>query len=191
LAYANGPLTVRYADLHTNQDAGWANGSTTAVTAGNGAQFNLKTLSAKYAVNSAVTVGYFHQAVSSDAITTGSTSATNKIFTTVYDRKTDGISASFLATPKLTLLGNYAKVKVGANEAWSSNISNASVVATVAGATTTVVGLGADYALSKRTVAYFRTERDQDDAIVRAVTGYGTNAAGTYKATAVGIRHAF
>ena len=81
-----------------------------------------------------------------------------------------------------------ATVNVTANNAATINVAGA---ATVNGASTTVVGLGADYALSKRTVAYFRTERDKDDANIRAVIGYGTNAAGTYKATAVGIRHSF
>jgi len=51
--------------------------------------------------------------------------------------------------------------------------------------------LGLDYSLSKMTTVYWRYERDADAAIVRAVTGYGVNAAGTYTANAVGLRVAF
>jgi predicted porin len=190
LAYANGPLTARYAQLTTTQNAGTADGTATGITAGNGNEFKLKTLSAKYAVNSAATVGVFHQTTSSAPITVGSTSAANKVYTVTYDRSATGVSGSFAVTPVVTLMANYQKIKVGSAE-FSANAANVAGAATVNGASTTVVGLGADYALSKRTVAYFRTERDKDDANIRAVTGYGTNAAGTYKATAVGIRHAF
>ena len=181
LAYANGPLTARYADLKMTQDAGYNNGSTTMV-AGPGGQFNLKTLSATYAIG-AGSIGYFNQRVSSDVIKqAGSTTAA--ALNSQYDRKTNGISGKYAVTPTTTLMANYQKVTIGTEAAVAT-------VATVNGASTTVVGLGVDYALSKRTTAYFRTEKDKDDAIVRAVTGYGTNAAGTYKATAIGIRHTF
>ena len=101
-----------------------------------------------------------------------------------YDRKTNGISGKYAVTPAITLMANYQKVTIGTE-------ANLAAVATVNGASTTVKALGVDYALSKRTVAYFRTETDTDNAIVRAVTGYGDNKAGTYKATAVGVRHSF
>jgi len=180
LAYANGPLTARYAALTTYQTADATNGSSTVVN-GAGAQFNLKTMSATYAIG-AGSVGLFRQTASSDVLLSNST--TSGVANTQYDRKTNGISGKYAVTPAITLMANYQKVTIGTETAVAA-------VATVNGASTTVKGLGVDYALSKRTVAYFRTEKDSDNAIVRAVTGYGTNAAGTYNATAVGIRHAF
>ena len=181
LAYANGPLTARYADLTTTQDAGYNNNSATVVTAGPGGSFKLKTLSATYAIG-AGSIGYFNQTASSDVLKAGSTTAAAT--SPQYDRKTNGISGKYAVTPVITLMANYQKVKIGTEAAVAT-------VATVNGATTTVTGLGVDYMLSKRTVAYFRTERDNDNAIVRAVTGYGTNAAGKYTASAIGIRHTF
>jgi len=180
LAYANGPLTARYAELTTSQDAGY-NTSASAVTAGPGGEFKLKTFSATYAIG-AGSIALFNQTASSDVLK--ASSATYTITSPQYDRKTNGISGKYAVTPTITLMANYQKVTIGTEAAVAT-------VATVNGASTTVKGLGADYALSKRTVLYFRTETDKDDAIVRAVTGYGTNAAGTYKATAVGVRHAF
>ena len=182
LAYANGPLTARYANLKITQDAGYLNNSATPTFANNGGVFDLKTLSATYAIG-AGSVAYFNQRASSDVLNvTGTASAAST--TAQWDRKTSGFSGKYAVTPAITLMANYQKVKIGTE-------SGVATVATVNGASTTVKGLGVDYALSKRTVAYFRTEKDTDNAIVRAVTGYGTNAAGTYNATAVGIRHAF
>ncbi len=178
LAYANGPLTARYAVLKMNQFADATNGSATVVN-GAGAAFNLKTLSATYAIG-AGSIGYFNQVASSDVLLSNSATLSNQ----QYDRKTNGISGKYAVTPTITLMANYAQVKVGTE-------ANLAAVPTVNGASTKVTGLGVDYALSKRTVAYFRTEKDKDDAIIRGVTGYGTNKAGTYNATAVGIRHAF
>jgi predicted porin len=180
LAYANGPLTARYAELTTTQDAGY-NTAAATVVAGPGGEFKLKTFSATYAIG-AGSIGFFNQTASSDVLK--ASSAAYAITSPQYDRKTNGISGKYAVTPVITLMANYQKVTIGTEAAVAT-------VATVNGASTTVKGLGVDYMLSKRTVAYFRTETDNDNAIVRAVTGYGTNAAGTYKATAVGIRHAF
>ena len=55
-----------------------------------------------------------------------------------------------------------------------------------------LTGLGADYALSKRTTAYFRTESIKDNAGVVSTTGF-TAATGNVKRTrtAIGVRHSF
>jgi predicted porin len=60
------------------------------------------------------------------------------------------------------------------------------------GVKSSLTGLGADYALSKRTTAYARYETINDKAGVAAVTGF-TAAAGnvTRDRTAIGVRHAF
>ena len=189
LAYANGPLTVRYADLTIEQWAdvalvgtGVNQFNTATWSATDGKEFKLKTLSAKYDINTQASVSYFNQSISSEALVVSAAAGTAS--TTVYDRKTNGIAASYQATPTVKFLVNYAKATNGAN-ATSSAASKADLV-------TKVLGLGADYSLSKRTTAYVRYERDQDGIGARDITGY-TAATGntTYKATAVGIRHTF
>jgi predicted porin len=191
LTYANGPLTVRYADLQVQQWAdvalidatkgGFANQSAWSAT--DGKKFNLKTLSARYAVNKDLTVGYFNQQTDSDTLVGSSTAGvatTNK-----FDRTAQGLSAAYYVKPNVKLMINRATAKNGANHV-------ASGATTAANKSTTVTGLGADYELSKRTTAYFRTETDKDAAGMRSITGY-TAATGntTYKATAIGIRHTF
>jgi predicted porin len=186
-AYANGPLTVRAAQLKVEQ---WGRTDTTTVaaaaggavlyptwTATTGKEFKLTTLSAKYDVNQQISVGLFNQKAQSEVLAGTSAAKT----TLKYDRKATGIAASFQATPTVKLMVNSQSVKIGDE----TNVGTD-------GAKTTVLGLGADYSLSKRTTAYFRTETDKDAAGVRAITGY-TAATGntTYKATAIGIRHTF
>jgi len=185
LTYANGPLTVRYADLETKQWAGVNQAVTSAGdsfmtaswAAGTGAKFNLKTLSAKYDVNSSLSLSFFNQKASSDTLNNASSTKP----TVKYDRKTNGFAASYMLTPMLKLTGSRQEVKIG-------DETNAGTDNTK----TTVTGLGADYSFSKRTALYVRYERDADAAGVRSITGY-TAATGntTYKATAVGIRHTF
>jgi predicted porin len=185
-AYANGPLTVRAAQLKVAQ---WGRTDVTTLatdialgnaptwTANTGKEFKLTTLSAKYDVNQQVSVAYFNQKAESEVLA-GTTQAKP---TLKYDRKASGFAATFQATPAIKLMANYQSVKIGDE----TNVGTD-------GAKTTVVGLGADYALSKRTTAYFRTETDRDAAGVRSTTGY-TAVTGntTYKATAVGVRHTF
>jgi len=191
LTYANGPLTVRYADLQVQQ---WADvalidaskgafANQAAWSATDGKKFNLKTLSAKYAVNKDLTVGYFNQQTDSDTLVGSSTAGaatTNK-----FDRTAQGLSAAYYVMPNVKLMVNRATAKNGANHV-------ASGATTAANKSTTVTGLGVDYELSKRTAVYFRTETDKDAAGMRAITGY-TAATGntTYKATAFGVRHSF
>jgi len=192
LTYANGPLTVRYADLQVQQ---WADvalvgtganspySNVSAWSATDGKKFNLKTLSARYAVNKDLTVGYFNQQTDSDTLV-GSSSA-GAATTNKFDRTAQGLSAAYYVKPNVKLMINRATAKNGANHV-------ASGATTAANKSTTVTGLGADYELSKRTTAYFRTETDKDAAGMRSITGY-TAATGntTYKATAIGIRHTF
>lgn len=186
--YANGPLTARYAQLSMSQGASVAltadplNGITWSARPTGGA-FKLNTLSTKYAVNQALTVNYFFQKASSDALFANNSG----VVSTVYqiDRTTNGFSASYLASPTINLLANYAKVKNG-------DKATAAAGTALAGMTASVLGLGADYIFSKRTIAYFRYEIDNDSAAgFRSVTGYGVTGDYKYTATAVGIRHTF
>jgi predicted porin len=181
VAYANGPLSVRYADLTTTQDAGYYNNSTSTVTRPTGADFNLKTLSAKYAVNNVLSVAFFNQRITSETLKVGSTTAAAT--DAVYDRKTNGIAATYAITPVLTAMVNYQKVKNGAAASGTGTANK----------DTTVTGLGLDYAMSKRTTAYVRYEKNDDQADIRTTTGYTdvTGNAAKYNAAAVGIRHTF
>jgi len=198
LVYANGPLTARYAALTTEQWGGiltsytlgnaYSNGNWTQ---GAGAQFKLNTLSVKYDVNSQITVGYFNQINKSDALIVANAAAT-AASTTTYDRKTNGVAASYVNGATKYML-NYQYVSNGdgaVKAAASSTVSTTSL----AGYSAKVLGLGVDYSLSKRTTVYGRYERDLDStAGFRSIaTGYtaATNNT-TYTATAVGIRHTF
>ena len=191
LVYAQGPLTARFATLSMSQGARVLTsldplGAPTFSSAPTGGAFKLNTLSAKYAVNQALTVNYFYQKASSDVLI-AARSDTGAESTTQFDRTTNGFSASFLASPNINLLANYAKVKNG-DKALSSKGSN------FGGMTASVLGLGADYIFSKRTIAYFRYELDNDSAAsFRNVSsaGYGLTGETKYTATAVGIRHTF
>jgi len=190
VTYAQGPLTVRYADLQVQQWAdvalvgtGASPFTTQTWSATDGKKFNLKTLSARYAVNKQLTVGYFNQQTDSDTLVgskSDGTATTNK-----FDRTAQGLSAAYYVMPNVKLMINRVTAKNGAAHVGSG-------ATTAANKQTTVTGLGADYELSKRTTAYFRTETDKDAAGMRSITGY-TAATGntTYKATAIGIRHTF
>ena len=186
LAYAQGPLTARAAQLKVEQ---WGRTDVTTAaaaaggnvlyptwTANTGKEFKLDTLSVKYDFANA-SVSAFSQKASSEVLA-GTTAAKT---TLQYDRKTTGVAGSYQVTPAIKLMANRATVTIGDE----TNVGTD-------GAKTTVTGLGVDYMLSKRTTAYFRTETDKDLAGVRSTTGY-TAATGntTYKATAVGIRHTF
>jgi predicted porin len=189
LAYANGPLAVRYADLQTEQWASTLNlvAATTTAAAfaptavrGNGEKFKLKTLSAKYAVNKDLTVAYFNQKATSDVLDKANAAGTAPT-DLKYDRKTSGLAAAY-TMGATTFMVNRAQVKIGDETGGGTDNTK-----------TTVTGLGVDYAMSKRTTAYFRNENTKDLAGVKAIAPGYTAATGntTYKATAVGIRHTF
>ena len=189
LAYNNGPLTARYAALTTEQWGAIATTFTTdkaaaftpsAWTAGTGASFKLNTLSVKYDINTAYSVSYFNQIAKSDALTVTDSNAAS---TSIYDRKTNGVAASYTNGPGKFII-NYQTATNG-DSATSATVSKK-------GLSTKVLGLGYDFSLSKRSVAYVRYEKDTDGIGARSTTGY-TAATGntTYTATAVGIRHTF
>ncbi len=196
LTYANGPLTVRYADLQMKQ---WADvalidgtkgayGYQSAWSATDGKKFNLKTLSVRYAVNKDLTVGYFNQQTDSDALVASSSGGVAS--TARFDRTAQGLSAAYYVMPNVKLMINRATAKNGANHLAASSAAGGSNAS--ANLKTTVTGLGADYELSKRTALYFRTETDKDAAGMRSTTGYTIPTGNTtYKATAIGVRHTF
>jgi len=189
LAFAQGPISVRYANLQIKQYAK-VDVTTAAVAAGGtylyptwtattGQAFTLKTLSAKYDIGSMGSVAVFSQKASAELLsgTSLATVAGRKI-----DRSTTGLAGSYNVSPAIKLMANRQVVKIGDE----TNMS------TTDGAQTTVTGFGIDYMLSKRSTIYYRTESDKDLAGVRSITGY-TAATGntTYTATAIGVRHTF
>ena len=195
-SYINGPLTARYAALSTEQ---WGGISTVQGTTGNpytvstvvkgaGASFKLNTLSVKYDINQAYSVSFFNQIAKSDDLIGGRSDNTAGTSVTHYDRKTNGIAASYTTGPSKFLI-NYQNATNG-DSAVAAN--GATAGAAKNGLTTKVLGLGLDYSLSKRSVVYARYEKDTDGIGARSITGYtaATNNT-TYTATAVGVRHSF
>ena len=203
LVYANGPLTARYAAIQMEQwgkiaTTFYAAGNTfvpTAWSAGTGAAFKLNTLSVKYDINSALQVGYFNQQAKSDALVAyasaaAGTCAANTACTSIFDRKTNGFAASY-TVGATKFMANYQSVTNGDGATKTT--------ASVAGATAKVLGLGVDYSMTKRTVAYVRYEKDTESTGSggnaqafrdTSTPGYGaTNS--VYTALALGIRHTF
>jgi len=179
VAYSKGPLNVQLASLSTTQDS--LNGVTTSTTR-TGGKFNLTTLGVGYKPG-AVGVSAFWQRANSDSLYgAANTSAI------VINRTAWGLGVQYDANAKLSFKLNYQVAQTGSDEVGASASSNP----VVASQSTTVLGLGADYALSKRTSIYARYEADQDGAGLRAITGY-TSATGnsTYTAMAIGVRHSF
>jgi predicted porin len=86
------------------------------------------------------------------------------------DSTSYNVAGKFMVTPAIALMANYVKVndKLAADQDRD------------------LIGLGADYSLSKRTVAYVRYERGDYDK--SAATGAGTGKFNTY---AIGMRHSF
>jgi len=206
LAYSNGPLSARYAAMQTEQ---WSGTATTTLatgssfvplvwTAGTGAVFKLNTLSVKYDVTPAVSVAYFNQIAKSDPLIgaaastagltlSGTASAMSytavSSTTNVFDRKTNGVAATY-TVGATKFMFNYQTVANG-DSATKRTTSRA-------GESAKVLGLGADYSLTKRTTLYARYEKDTDSAndIFRDVaTGGYTAKNHVYTATALGIRH--
>ena len=183
LSYAQGPLTVRYVDLQTKQFAQTSNG-TTALTLvrGNGEAFNLRTLSTKYDVNKELTVAYIHQRTGSDILdkanaTSGATTPSDL----KYDRKSHGFAGSYTMGANKFML-NRVRVSIGDETGTSSTDATK----------TSLLSLGLDHSLSKRTTAYIRNENIKDLAAIKAITGYtAVGGSTTYKQFAVGVRHTF
>ena len=174
----------QYASLVGSTDP--YNGITMLTPATPGAAFKIDSLSAKYSnALPGLNLSYFYQKVSSDVLSAAT--STGALGSQKFDRVTNGVAASYAVTPAVTAMVNYQAIKNGA-DAWATTGSKANLKGNV-------LGLGLDYALSKRTTAYVRYERDtdKDNAGFRSLanTGYAANGTYTYTATAVGLRHTF
>jgi len=189
LRYANPTLSVQYARLDVTQDASSNPGllsqtQSSAITGvksftAAGGKFSLDTLGVSLQATKSAKLGLFYQRATSSDLRAATSSGTGAAV--AYDRTTWGLSGAFDVTPNTTLRANYHSMTTGGLETVGT-----------ANASTTVLGLGVDRALSKRTNLYLRYEQDVDGVGARSITGY-TAATGnsTYTATAVGIKHTF
>ena len=83
------------------------------------------------------------------------------------DSTSFNVAGKYKVTPAIALMANYVKV----NDKLAANVDR------------DLIGLGADYSLSKRTAAYVRYERGDSNKAVA-----GTGKFSTY---AIGMRHSF
>ena len=194
LAYNNGPVAVQYARMNMTQDASsnpvlisYLISDTVTTSSGFtavGGTFVMDTLGASFTQN-AIKVGAFYQRMSSDGLLKANASGVGAAVK--YERNTWGLSAAYQLNPALSLKANYQRTTLLDGD-------TSTTVAAGDSRETSVIGLGVDYALSKRTSIYARYERDQDSAALRSTTGFPTaGAAGntTYTASMIGVRHTF
>lgn len=164
LKYNNGPLNVAFASQTQN-----ATGTNAAIAT----KGTLNSLGANYTVG-AVTGYFFNQTAKDNAATAGAK----------LDRKTSIFGVKY-ATGNHSFMIQSGQAKL--------NASNQTSTATfqVEGEKTTFTGLGYDYALSKRTAVYFRSESINDKAgqfsAKATIDGAGTKV----QRQAFGIRHTF
>jgi predicted porin len=162
LAYNQGPLNIAVAQQQHSYGANTVNG---LVTPGSNAALNdkykLTTMAANYTIGAAT----FYAANWTEKAT-----ATTTTYTAGYDIKGNMFGAKYVMGA-VTVMASMGK----SNDATSVNIDRS------------VTGLGADYALSKRTNLWARYENR--DANKNSVTDDASN--GSTKTMAAGVRHTF
>ncbi len=163
LNYAQGPIRASFSNL--KQD--FRDVASTGTTLGN-TESTVNTFGANYTMGAARFFVLNQTNKNTGAGATGSTAVDTK-FTSVSATYTMG------ATTLMAQVGNL-KADAGSN----------------AGKKSDLVGLGVDYALSRRTTAYARYESIDDKAGVVAITGFTAVGTETSRSrTAIGVRHAF
>ncbi len=162
LNYANGPLAVSFSNLKQDLRDVASTGTTLGTT-----ESTVNTLGANYALGAAKVFGLYQTNKNTGAATTATT----------VDTKFFSLSGTY-AMGATTLMAQVGELKADAG--------------TLTGKKSKLFGLGADYALSKRTNLYARYESIDDKAGVVAVTGF-TAATGNDKRTrtAFGVKHSF
>ena len=160
--YANGPIAASFSSLKQDFTDVESTSGTTGVT-----KSTVNTLGANYTMGAAK----FFLLNQTNKNTGAATTATT------VDTKFTSVSATY-AIGATTLMAQVGELKADAG--------------TYAGKKSKLTGLGADYALSKRTALYARYESIDDKAGVVAITGF-TAATGNDKRTrtAFGLRHSF
>ncbi len=167
LKYSNGPLNVAFANQ--TQD-----GSGTDATAPANTKGTLNTLGANYTVGP-VTAYLINQTAKDNAAT-----AANKL-----DRATNLFAVKYVS-------GAHSFMVQTGNAKLKSSGQASTATYQVEGQKSTLTGIGYDYALSKRTTAYFRSE-SIDDKAGMATARATIDVAGQTKIqrTAIGVRHTF
>jgi predicted porin len=166
LKYANGPLNVAFANQ--TQDAVDA-GTAPANTKG-----TLNTLGANYTMGS-VTAYLINQTAKDNNAT-----AANKL-----DRTTNQFALKYVS-------GAHSFMVQTGNAKLKSSGQTSTATFAVEGQKSTLTGIGYDYALSKRTTAYFRSESINDKAgLVAARASIDVAGQTKIQRTAIGVRHTF
>ncbi len=167
LKYSNGPLNVAFANQ--TQDGKDTNATAPANTKG-----TLNTLGVNYTMG-AITGYLLNQTAKDDNAT-----AANKL-----DRTTNIYGVKYVS-------GAHSFMVQTGNAKLKSSGQTSTATYQVEGEKTTLTGIGYDYALSKRTTAYFRSESINDKAGMASARAT-IDVAGQTKITrqAIGIRHTF
>jgi len=222
LKYSQGPLNVIYSSLVTTSyyaaalgvETSCAKYPTAAKTAvidadttglmggaGNscvdGNQYKVSTLAANYKYNNLTGYAWFQTQVADGQTNTVSSTSLATVLATV-NRKAKGFAVKYEATPALALMAGYRTIARGDTYTAITGTTSADAQAAAGkNSTTKLIGLGADYALSKLTSVYARYETITDDGILYNTAGVGgtgyTTGQGNGKITntAVGLRVAF
>jgi predicted porin len=167
LKYSNGPLNVVYANQ--TQDGVGTNASAPANTKG-----TLNTLGANYTMG-AITGYLFNQTAKDNNAT-----AANKL-----DRTSNIYGVKYV-------MGAHTFMAQSGNAKLNSSGQTSTTTFQVEGQKTTLTGIGYDYALSKRTNLYFRSESINDKAGMASPRAT-IDVAGQTKITrqAIGVKHTF
>ena len=220
LKYSQGPLNVIYSNLTTTSyyaqsTAALCNlkpttlvtdvlsADTTSLAGGtgnscvDGNQYKVSTLAANYKYNNLTGYAWFQTQVA-DGQTNTVGSSLSSVLATV-NRKAKGFAVKYEPNAQLTLMAGYRTIARGDTYTSISGQATYADAQAAAGknSTTKLIGLGADYALSKLTSVYARYETITDDGILYntagvAGSGYTTGQGnGKVTNTAVGLRVAF
>jgi predicted porin len=164
LNYNQGPINAHYTK-HTEDASG-----TNAAAAASAIRASLATLSANYTMGAFTAYYMDQQANSSDS---------------TLKRKSSFVGVKYTTGPTSLM------VQTGTAKLTNSHLTSTATFQ-VEGAQSKVTGMGADYALSKRTTAYVRTERISDAAgMVSARATIDTATSNTVTRNAIGVRHTF
>ena len=162
-----------------------------------GNQYKVSTLAANYKYNNLTGYAWLQTQVADGQTNTVSATSKSTVLASV-NRKAKGFAVKYEPDAQLTLMAGYRTIARGDTYTATSGADAATAQADAGkNATTKLVGIGADYALSKLTSVYARYETITDDGILYNTAGVGgtgyTTGQGNGKVTntAVGLRVAF
>lgn len=177
IKYNNGPLNAAYATTTATAGTNAAASGISLVTTASGtgtpaaATYTTALNTATAGLGAGQTVKYTYGAanykIGAATLYTGMTTGVTGGGLTTMNASSKNVAIKYEVTGNINLMANYLTV----DDKTSSNFD------------AKLLGFGADYMLSKRTIAYFRQEKGD--------TKTNTAAAGGYTTSAVGLRHSF